>query len=395
MSQVPTFHQRLFQLYSEYEYLIQSANTRIAIGNGVYERYKRPVLTPQHVPLHWKYDLNPQTNPFFLIRLGVNAVYNAGAIEMDGRIRLIARIEGYDRKSFFAVAESVNGVEGFKFWNYPVELPETDEPDINVYDMRLTRHADGWIYGVFSTDRPHPAKPGDPNALITRCGIARTHDLLHWERLPDLQTPSGSQRECMLHPEFVDGDYAFYLLPVGEPAETPQGIRWGLCRDIKNPVISDEQVIEDSFFHPIHELPGGLGPCPIRTEKGWLHLAHGARQVSGGICFVLYAFLTSLEDPTRIIHRPGGYLIAPEGQERIGDKSNALFSNGWVARTDGTIFLYYSSSDTRLHVATTSVERLLDYVIHTPQDGRQSASCVRQRLELIRNNQPFLGLEHF
>jgi len=394
---VPVFYQRLFQLNSEYEFLIKRGNVRVNIGNGIFERYQYPILTALHVPLHWKYDLNPETNPYFLIRMGVNAIFNAGAIKLNGKILLVVRMEGYDRKSFFAVAESKSGTDSFQFWDYPIDLPETDEPDVNVYDMRLTRHEDGWIYGVFCTERKDTASPEDLSAAIAQCGIARTKDLKIWERLPDLKTPSPQQRNCVLHPEFVDGKYAFYTRPQDDFISTGSGggIGWGLCDDITNAGIQRETIIGDRRYHTINELKNGQGPAPIKTDKGWLHLAHGVRNTAAGLRYVLYAFLTALDDPTRIIHRPGGYLMAPEGQERIGDVSNVLFSNGWVLREDGTLFIYYGSSDTRMHVATSSLDRILDYVIHTPEDPLYTGDSVRQRIGLIKKNQRFLGLEHF
>ena len=394
---VPVFYQRLFQLNSEYEFLVNRVNMKMTIGNGIYERYQYPILTALHVPLHWKYDLNPETNPYFLVRMGANAIFNAGAIEMDGKILLVVRMEGYDRKSFFAVAESRTGTDHFRFWDYPIELPETEAPDVNVYDMRLTRHEDGWIYGVFCTERKDAAHPDDLSAAIAQCGIARTKDLKTWERLPDLKTPSPQQRNCVLHPEFVDGKYAFYTRPQDDFISTGSGggIGWGLCDDITNAVIERETIIEDRRYHTINELKNGQGPAPIKTEKGWLHLAHGVRNTAAGLRYVLYAFLTALDDPTRVIHRPGGYLMAPEGQERVGDVSNVLFSNGWVQRSDGTLYIYYGSSDTRMHVATSSVERMLDYVIHTPEDPLYTGDSVRQRIDMIKKNQRFLGLEHF
>lgn len=397
MKPVPTFHQRLFQLNSEYEYLITRRNLKVTIGNGIFERYKFPIVTAMHVPPHWKYDLNPETNPHFMVRMGVNAVFNSGAIELDDKILLVTRMEGYDRKSFFAVAESPTGIDRFRFWDYPIQMPETDKPDVNVYDMRLTQHQDGWIYGVFCTERKDPEHPEDLSAAVAQCGIARTKDLKSWERLPDLQTPSPQQRNCVLHPEFVDGKYAFYTRPQDDFIQTGSGggIGWGLCEDITNPVIREEKIIEDRRYHTINELKNGQGPPPLKTDKGWLHLAHGVRNTAAGLRYVLYAFLTDLDDPTRILHRPGGYLMAPQGQERVGDVSNVLFANGWIARRDGTVFLYYGSSDTRMHVATSSVDRLLDYVINTPEDGLRSGVCVQQRIDLIRKNQQFLGKDHF
>ncbi len=397
MKPVPTFHQRLFQLNSEYEYLITRRNLKVTIGNGIFERYKFPILTALHVPPHWKYDLNPETNPHFMVRMGVNSVFNSGAIELDGKFLLVTRMEGYDRKSFFAVAESSTGIDRFRFWDYPIQMPETGDPDVNVYDMRLTRHQDGWIYGVFCTERKDPDHPEDLSAAIAQCGIARTKDLKSWERLPDLQTPSSQQRNCVLHPEFIDGQYAFYTRPQDDfiQAGSGGGIGWGLCKDITNPVINEEKIIEDRRYHTVNELKNGQGPAPIKTKKGWLHLAHGVRNTAAGLRYVLYAFLTDLQDPTRILHRPGGYLMAPQGQERVGDVSNVLFANGWIVRSDGTVYLYYGSSDTRIHVATSSVDRLLDYVINTPEDGLRTGVCMQQRIELIRKNQAFLGKDHF
>lgn len=388
MKPVPTFHQRLFQLNSEYEYLITRRNLKVTIGNGIFERYKFPIVTAMHVPPHWKYDLNPETNPHFMVRMGVNAVFNSGAIELDDKILLVTRMEGYDRKSFFAVAESPTGIDRFRFWDYPIQMPETDKPDVNVYDMRLTQHQDGWIYGVFCTERKDPEHPEDLSAAVAQCGIARTKDLKSWERLPDLQTPSPQQRNCVLHPEFVDGKYAFYTRPQDDFIQTGSGggIGWGLCEDITNPVIREEKIIEDRRYHTINELKNGQGPPPLKTDKGWLHLAHGVRNTAAGLRYVLYAFLTDLDDPTRILHRPGGYLMAPQGQERVGDVSNVLFANGWIARRDGTVFLYYGSSDTRMHVATTTVDKLVDYCVNTPEDPLQSRACVEQRIGLIEKN---------
>ncbi len=396
MNEVPTFNQRLFQLNSEYEFLISRANIRMSIGNGLFERYKFPVLTALHVPLHWKYDLNPETNPHFLIRMGINSVFNAGALEHDGKIALVVRMEGYDRKSFFAVAESTSGIDRFRFRPHPIDMPPV-EGETNIYDMRLTQHEDGWIYGLFCSERKDPAQAGDLSAAIAQCGIARTRDLDNWERLPNLQTHSPQQRNCVLHPEFVDGKYAFYTRPQDDfiEAGSQSGIGWGLCPDITDPRIEEEKIIEERRYHTINEAKSGLGPAPLKTEQGWLQLAHGVRRTAAGLRYVLYLFLTDLEDPSRLIARPGGYFLAPEGSERIGDVSNVLFSNGWVARPDGSVLLYYGSSDTRMHVVTSSVDRLLDYALHTPPDALTSHGCLQQRLELIENNKKFLGMEHF
>ena len=347
------------------------------------------MITPAHVPLEWRYDLNPQTNPFLLERLGINATFNAGAIELDGRIALCVRVEGWDRKSFFAIAESPNGIDHFRFHDEPCVIPETSDPDTNVYDMRLTRHEDGWIYGIFCTERRDPSAPeSDQSSAVAQCGVVRTKDLKSWERLPDIRTPSAQQRNVVLHPEFVSGKYALYTRPQDGFIDTGSGagIGWALCDSMENAVTGPESIIDRRVYHTISELKNGQGPTPIKTSAGWLHLAHGVRNTAAGLRYVLYLFLTDLADPTRIIAKPGGYFIAPEGEERVGDVSNVVFSNGWVARPDGTVFIYYASSDTRLHVATSTIERLLDYVRNTPADGLRSAECVRQRLELIRRN---------
>ncbi len=357
--------------------------------NGVFERWEDPVLTAAHAPLEWRYDLNPATNPYLMERLGVNAAFNAGAIEVDDKILLVARVEGYDRKSFFAVAESDNGVDGFTFWDEPIVMPETRDPDVNVYDMRLVRHQDGWIYGQFCTERRDPnAQPGDLSSAVAQAGLARTRDLKTWERLPDLKTGSPQQRNVVLHPEFLDGKYAFYTRPQDDfiSAGSGGGIGWGLSVGMNPAVIDAETVIETRAYHTIKEVKNGQGPAPLKTDRGWLHLAHGVRNTGAGLRYVLYLFLSDLNEPWRVTHQPGGYFIAPEFDERVGDVSNVVFSNGWVARADGTVLIYYASSDTRMHVATSSVERLLDYVTHTPPDGLRSAASVQTRLELIRRN---------
>lgn len=372
-----------------YETLVERPNERLEVSNGVFFRYRYPVLTAAHVPVFWRYDLNPQTNPFLMERLGVNAVFNAGAIRLGERYFVVARVEGSDRKSFFAVAESPNGVDRFRFWDEPVVMPETDEPDTNVYDMRLTQHEDGWIYGVFCTERKDPAAlPGDTSAAVAQAGIARTKDLKTWERLPDLRTASPQQRNVVLHPEFVGGKYAFYTRPQDSFIEAGSGggIGFGLCDDVTNAVIEHEQIVDPKVYHTIKEAKNGQGPPPIKTEQGWLHLAHGVRGTAAGLRYVLYLFLSDLEEPWRVTHRPGGYFLAPEGEERVGDVSNVAFSNGWVVKEDGTVLIYYGSSDTRLHVAETSVARLLDYVTNTPEDQGRSAASVQQRLDLIRRN---------
>lgn len=366
-----------------------------AWDNGIYARYCHPVLTAAHVPLEWRYDLDPQTNPFLLERLGINAVLNAGALEHDGKIIVCARVEGWDRKSFFAIAESATGTDGFRFWDEPCLIPETADPDTNVYDMRLVRHEDGCIYGLFCTERRALSAPeSDQSSATAQCGVVRTHDLKSWERLPDVKTPSSQQRNIVLHPEFVSGKYALYTRPQDGFIDTGSGggIGWALCDSMENPVTGPESIIDRRVYHTISELKNGQGPAPIKTTEGWLHLAHGVRNTAAGLRYVLYLFLTSLSDPTRVIAKPGGYFLAPEGGERVGDVSNVVFSNGWIAREDGSVLIYYASSDTRLHVATSSISRLLDYAKHTPPDGLRSAASVGQRLDLIRRNRA-LGRE--
>ena len=383
--------QRLAALKSKHKALLSRKN-RVdrAWDNGIYERYEHPVVTAAHVPLEWRYDLNPATNPFLLERLGVNAAFNAGAIEWKGRILLCVRVEGWDRKSFFAIAESKTGLDGFRFWDEPCEIPETSTPDTNVYDMRLVAHEDGWIYGLFCTERRDPKAPeADQSSAVAQCGLVRTRDFKKWERLPDIKTPSAQQRNVVLHPEFVDGQYALYTRPQDGFIDTGSGggIGWALCSSMENASTGKENIIDRRVYHTISELKNGQGPAPIKTKDGWLHLAHGVRATAAGLRYVLYLFLTDLKDPAKIIAKPQGYFIAPEGGERIGDVSNVVFSNGWVARQDGTVLIYYASSDTRLHVATSSIPRLLDYVKNTPPDGFRSAVSVGQRLDLIRANQ--------
>ena len=360
--------------------------------NGCFERYINPVLTAEHIPIEWRYDLNPTTNPFGMERLGVNAVFNPGAIEFDGKIALICRVEGYDRKSFFAVAESENGIDNFKFRKYPILIDQTDDPDTNVYDMRLTRHTDGWIYGLFCTERKDPnAVSGDTSSAVAAAGIVRTKDLDTWERLPDLITPSPQQRNVVLHPEFINGKYAFYTRPQDGFIEAGSGggIGWGLCDDITKPILTEEKIVDSKIYHTIKEVKNGCGATPVKTADGWLHVAHGVRNTAAGLRYVLYAFMTSLDDPSEVIYSPGGYFLAPWKEERIGDVSNVVFSNGIVAKQDGKVFLYYASSDTRIHVATTDIERLCDWVKNTPSDPLTSRACVEQRIELIKKNEAF------
>lgn len=386
-----TFELNLKQMAEQHEQLICRKNTPITPDNGIFTRWKNPVVTAGHAPIAWRYDLNPETNPLCMERLGINATFNAGAMLWQGKYVLALRVEGADRKSFFAIAESENGVDNFRFWDRPLVMPETQEPDTNVYDMRLIAHEDGFIYGVFCTERKDLSCPEDTTAAIAQCGIARTHDLVNWERLPDLITNSGQQRNVVLHPEFIDGQYAFYTRPqdgfisVGGGG----GIGWGLCRDITQAEIKSETIVDGKVYHTIKEVKNGQGPAPIKTEQGWLHLAHGVRNTAAGLRYVLYVFLTDLKEPWRIVKQPGGHFIAPQGEERVGDVSNVCFSNGWV-RKGSDINIYYASSDTRMHVATTTVEQLLDYVNNTPKDGLTSAASVQTRLDLIAKNESYL-----
>jgi 4-O-beta-D-mannosyl-D-glucose phosphorylase len=384
-----TFDSKVKALNNKYEELINRKNEAIETENGLYSRYKYPVLTKDHIPVFWKYDLDYTSNPYLLERLGVNCVFNAGAIELNGKYYLVARVEGSDRKSFFAVAESDNGIDGFKFWDYSVVMPETEEPDINVYDMRVVKHDDGWIYGLFCTERKDPNAPkGDTSSAVAVCGIARTKDLKNWERLEDLKTPSSQQRNVVLHPEFIDGKYAFYTRPQDGFIDTGNGggIAWGLSDSIEHAVIPEEILMDSREYHTIKEVKNGQGPAPIKTEKGWLHIAHGVRNTAAGLRYVLYAMLSDLSKPNIVTHRPSGFLIVPEGEERVGDVSNVVFCNGAIVKGNGEIYIYYASSDTRMHVAVTSVEKMLDYVMNTPEDPLRSYACVQQRIELIAKN---------
>ncbi len=384
-----SFERRLKFLQDAHKQLLEQKNCKAELHNGVYVRYSNPVLTAQHVPLFWRYDLNPSTNPYLMERFGINAVFNAGAIKWNGKYVLVARVEGADRKSFFAVVESDTGVDQFRFWDHPIHMPETEVPDTNIYDMRLIQHEDGWIYGIFCTERRDPAAPtSDQSSAIAQCGIARTKNLVDWERLPDLVTPSPQQRNVVLHPEFVNGQYAFYTRPQDGFINAGEGggIGFGLVPDILNPVITKETVIDPRLYHTVYEMKNGLGPAPFKTEKGWLHMAHGVRNTAAGLRYVLYLFLTDLHDLTKILYKPAGYFMAPEGDERIGDVSNVLFCNGWIADANGDVYIYYASSDTRMHVATTTIDQLLDYVINTPADGFTSASSVETVAEIIGKN---------
>jgi 4-O-beta-D-mannosyl-D-glucose phosphorylase len=381
-----SFDQRLSRLLAEQRELTGRPNAAVE-GNGVYERYLNPVLTAAHAPLHWRYDLSPERNPYLMERIGVHAVLNAGAIKWNGKYVLVARVEGNDRKSFFAVAESPNGVDNFQFWNRPVTMPEWGEPATNVYDMRLTAHEDGWIYGVFCVERKDHTQEADLSAATASAGIARTKDLVNWERLPDLQS-SSQQRNVVLHPEFVDGKYAFYTRPQDGfiDAGSGGGIGWALVDSIEHAVVKEEKIINRRFYHTIKELKNGEGPHPIKTPQGWLHLAHGVRGCASGMRYVLYLYMTALDDPTRLIAEPGGFFMAPEAEEYVGDVMNVLFSNGWIADEDGKVFIYYASSDTRMHVATSSIERLVDYCLNTPPDGLRTGESVQAINRLIDGN---------
>ncbi|MEM9887298.1 MAG: glycosidase [Bacteroidota bacterium] len=382
------FKNKVKALLKEQEAFIQQKNTPQEGGNGVYTRWKNPVVTAAHVPVFWRYDLNERSNPLLLERQGINATFNSGAIFWEGKYLLVVRVEGNDRKSFFAVAESPNGIDNFRFWDYPIQLPETKQADTNVYDMRLTKHEDGWIYGLFCTERKDQTQPHNISAAEAQCGIARTKDFIHWERLPDLITYSGQQRNVVLHPEWVDGKYALYTRPqdgfisVGSGG----GIGWGLSESMEEAEIKEEHILDSKVYHTIKEVKNGQGPTPIKTEKGWLHLAHGVRNTAAGLRYVLYLFLTDLEQPWKIIQAPAGHFIAPQGTERVGDVSNVVFSNGWIVNERQEVFIYYGSSDTRMHVATTSITRLLDYVENTPPDGLRSAASVATRTALIQRN---------
>ena len=387
------FKQRLHALQQQHETLLQRQNTPLEDTNGIVRRYTFPVVTNGHIPLEWRCDLNPVTNPFCLERIGVNACMNSGAIKWNGKYLLMVRVEGWDRKSFFAIAESPNGVDNFRFWERPVDLPDIDPAETNVYDMRLTAHEDGWIYGIFCSERHDPdAPPGDLSAAVAKAGIVRTKDLIDWERLPDLQTRS-QQRNVVLHPEFVYGKYALYTRPQDGfiAAGSGGGIGWALIDDMADARVLSELIIDKRYYHTIKEVKNGEGPHPIKTSEGWLHLAHGVRACAAGLRYVLYLYMTALDDPTKVIAQPGGYFLAPKGDERVGDVSNVLFSNGWIADEDGTVFIYYASCDTRMHVAVSTVDLLVDYCMNTPQDGLRSAASVARINELIDRNKEYKG----
>ena len=386
------FDARLRQLRADQERLLARENTPTSTTNGVVQRWANPIVTADHVPLDWRYDLNRASNPFLMERLGINATFNAGAIFYKGKHVVMVRVEGHDRKSFFALAESETGVDGFRFRGGPIALPQTADPETNAYDTRLTEHEDGWIYGLYCAERPDRSQPNDVSAADAQCAIIRTRDLETWERLPDLKTRHGQQRNVVLHPEFVDGAYALYTRPQDGfiEAGSKGGIGWALVEDMTRAEIADEFVIDSRTYHTINEAKCGQGPAPIKTGAGWLHLAHGVRNTAAGLRYVLYMFVTDLEEPWRVTHRPSGYFMAPEGAERVGDVSNVLFCNGWTVGSDGTVYIYYASSDTRLHVATSSVERLIDYACNTPEDALTSAGSVEVRNTLIERNRQHL-----
>ncbi len=383
-----TFEEKKQRVIDRYEETLSRNNhVNEQFYNGIYDRYQYPVLTRDHIPYFWKYDLCKETNPYFMERLGVNAVFNAGALYRNGKYYLVARVEGNDRKSFFAVAESDNGVDGFRFWDYPVLLPDTEKNETNVYDMRLTAHEDGYIYGVFCSESKDTSNPS-LSAANAAAGIVRTKDLKTWERLPNLKTQSPQQRNVVLHPEFVQGKYAFYTRPQDDFINTGSGggVGFALCEDIEHPEIGEEIIVSRRKYHTITEEKNGSGAVPIKTDKGWIHIAHGVRNTAAGLRYVLYVFATSLKEPWKLIAEPSGFFIAPLGEERVGDVSNVVFTNGAVVNEEGKVFIYYASDDTRLHVATTTVEQLVDYAFHTPQDPLRSVDCVKQRCELIRAN---------
>ncbi|MBS5932481.1 MAG: glycosidase [Clostridiales bacterium] len=388
-------HKNYYTELEKYNALINKKNKVADFYNGIYNRYENPVLTRDHIPLTWKYDLNVETNPYFMERIGVNAVMNSGAIELNGKFYLVARIEGNDRKSFFGVAESDNGVDGFKFWDYPVELPDTCKEETNVYDMRLTKHEDGYIYGTFCSESKDTSV-NDLSAAVAAAGIVRTKDLKTWERLDNLKTlRSPQQRNVVLHPEFVNGKYAFYTRPMDDFIDTGSGggIGFGLCDDIEHAVIDEEIITSCRKYHTITEVKNGAGAVPIKTDKGYIHIAHGVRNTAAGLRYVIYAFATDLKEPWKVIAEPSGFLIAPLASERVGDVSNVVFTNGAIARDNGDVYIYYASSDTRMHVATTTIDKLVDYVFNTPEDPLRSPDCVQQRCELIRKNLEYLKEE--
>ncbi len=381
------FDEKLEEIFREHNKLIFRKNRKRKRGNGIYDRYKNPIVTRNHAPVFWRYDLNQKSNPYLMTRLGVNTTFNAGAIKLNGKYLLVLRVEGFDVKSFFAVAESPNGIDNFKFWDQPIAMPVNEDPETNVYDIRLTQHEDGWIYGLFCAERKDKSDPGDSSAAIASCGIARTRDLKSWERLPDLKSNAAQQRNCVLHPEFVNGKYMIYTRPQMSFIETgDSGIAVGYSVSMENAVINEENVIDPRTYHTIKEVKNGQGPPPIKTSEGWIHLAHGVRRTAAGLRYSLYCFMTDLNNPAKVIKRPSGHFIEPLGKERVGDVSNVTFSNGWILDDDGTVYIYYASSDTRMHVATTTINKLIDYVLNTPEDPGRTGLCVMQRKDMISKN---------
>lgn len=388
-------HKKYYELLKKQEELLNKKNKKADFYNGIYDRYENPVLTREHIPLTWQYDLNEETNPYFMERLGINAVMNSGAIMIDGKYYLVARIEGNDRKSFFGVAESDNGIDGFKFWDYPILLDDVCPNETNVYDMRLTQHEDGYIYGVFCSESKDTSV-NDLSAAVAEAGIVRTKDLKGWERLDNLKTlNSPQQRNVVLHPKFINGKYAFYTRPMDDFIDTGSGggIGFGLCDDIEHAVIDEEIITSKRKYHTITEAKNGAGAVPIKTDKGWIHIAHGVRNTAAGLRYVIYAFATALDNPAEVIAEPSGLLIGPRAEERVGDVSNVVFTNGAIVNENNEVFIYYASSDTRLHVATTTIDKLVDYVFNTPSDPGRSVKCVEQRYELIANNLELLKSE--
>ncbi len=387
------FKNRIKELQSEQEALLERKNSPVLENNGIVTRYTYPAITANHIPLEWRYDMNPETNPFCLERIGVNSVMNSGAIKWKGKYLVFVRVEGVDRKSYFAIAESPNGIDNFRFWSHPILIPDINPEETNIYDIRLTAHEDGWIYGIFCSERLDPEAPkSDLSTALASAGIIRTKDMINWERLPDLISKS-QQRNVVLHPEFVNGKYALYTRPQDNfiMAGNGGGIGWALIEDITHAEITTEKIIDKRYYHTIKEVKNGEGPHPIKTSQGWLHLAHGVRACAAGLRYVLYLYMTALDDPTRQIASPGGYFMAPIGQERVGDVSNVLFSNGWIADEDGTVFIYYASSDTRMHVATSTIDILVDYCFNTPEDGLRSSSSVKQINQLINSNKLYIN----
>jgi 4-O-beta-D-mannosyl-D-glucose phosphorylase len=386
------FDNKVRELFREHALFISRKNEKQKHGNGIYDRYVYPAITRDHVPVFWRYDLNYETNPHLMTRLGINTTFNAGAIKLNGKYYMAVRTESFDVKSFFAIAESPNGIDNWRFWDHPIVMPVTDDPEMNVYDIRLTQHEDGWIYGLFCAERKDNSKPDDSSAALASCGIARTRDLKTWERLDDLKSTAAQQRNCVLHPEFVKGKYMIYTRPQSGFIETgDSGISAGFCDSMEHAVLGEEILIDARKYHTVKEVKNGQGPAPIKSAKGWIHLAHGVRRTAAGLRYSLYIFVTSPDEPWKVIRRPAGHFIEPLGEERVGDVSNVVFSNGWIADDDGTVYIYYASSDTRMHVATTTIEKLTDYAFNTPEDAGRTQLCVAQRDEMITANLKILS----